>query len=59
MAEENANKNSIPVLPALDNNETNELQSRPLMLEDLKFETLIVSNLKIYIKFKPNFNFQN
>ncbi len=44
MSEENAKKDSIPVLINQDNLDNNDLQLRPLMLEDLKFETLNVSN---------------
>jgi len=44
MSEENAKKDGIPVLSNQDNIDiNNDLQSRPLMLEDLKFETLNVS----------------
>jgi len=43
MSEENAKKDGIPVLSSQDNIDNNDLQSRPLMLEDLKFETLNVS----------------
>jgi hypothetical protein len=44
MSEENANKDSIPVLTNQDNIDNNDLQSRPFMLENLKFETLNVSH---------------